>query len=124
MKWGVRKDRSEGVTRIKRLLSRKKVKALSDEELTNFIRRANLERKKDNVEKVKLLSDEELSAYIRRANLEKQYLDITSPKKSAGRKAIENVITTSAKSVATKYTTKYLDNGVAAFELYLRKKKK
>lgn len=104
MKWGVRKDRSSGVTRIKRLAAPKKS--------------ATAKRK------VKLLSDEELNSYIRRANLEKQYIELTTPKKSAGRKAIESVLSNSAKTIATKYVTKYLDSGAAAFERYLKRKSK
>lgn len=104
MKWGVRKDRSEGVTRIKKLSSKSKTKELK--------------------RKVKSLSDEELNAYIRRANLEKQYIELSSPKKSAGKKAVETIVSTSAKTVATKYVTKYMDNGVDAFVKYISRKAK
>lgn len=51
------------------------------------------------------MSDEELSRFIRRVQLEKQYAQLTAPQKSKGKQFVEDVLFNSAKAVATQYTT-------------------
>lgn len=69
---------------------------------------------------VKSLSDDELRAFNNRVQLERKYLELTAPKKSAGKKFIESVFADASKQVATKYTAKYMGVLVESIEEYIK----
>ena len=71
-------------------------------------------------EQVKSLSDDELKAFNNRIQLERKYLELTAPKKSAGKKFIESVFADASKQVATKYTAKYMGVLVESIEEYIK----
>lgn len=71
-------------------------------------------------DQVKLLSDDELKAFNNRIQLERKYLELTAPKKSAGKKFIESVFADASKQVATKYTAKYMGVLVESIEEYIK----
>lgn len=60
----------------------------------------------------KKMSTAELQERVNRIRLEKQYAELTAPQKSAGRKFVEEVLSTSAKATATAYTTAGMKRGV------------
>lgn len=53
------------------------------------------------------LDDAELRRRINRMQMETQYAQLTAPKKSAGRKFVEEVLLNSSKQIATQYATAY-----------------
>lgn len=63
---------------------------------------------------IKDLSDDELRRVISRLQMEKQYKDLTAKQKSAGRKFVESLLTSSTQEIAkkyiVKYTTSYIDS--------------
>lgn len=61
------------------------------------------------------LDDAELRRRINRMQMESQYAQLTAPKKSAGRKFVEDVLLNAGKQVATQYTAKYMTKGIDAF---------
>jgi len=64
-----------------------------------------------------IMTDEELRARLNRLQMEKQYLDLTKPaprQRKPAEKFIVDVLSTSGKSVATKYATQILSEAVAA----------
>lgn len=60
------------------------------------------------------LSDDELRRVISRLQMEKQYKELTAKQKSAGRKFVENLLTSSTQEIMkkyiVKYTTSYIDS--------------
>lgn len=60
------------------------------------------------------LSDDELRRVISRLQMEKQYKELTAKQKSAGRKFVESLLTSSTQEIAkkyiVKYTTSYIDS--------------
>ena len=87
MKWGRRKSQSTSSTNHK-----------------------SGEAKRSN--KVKNMSDAELRARVNRLQLEKQYRDLSKGDVSKGRKFVSEVMTNSAKKVATDYVSKYMTKGI------------
>lgn len=61
---------------------------------------------------VKDMTDDEIRQVINRIELERKYSSLTAKQKSKGRKIVEEVLSKSAMNVATKYTTKAMDNVV------------
>ena len=87
MKWGIRRSQKE----LDRLAGRKSSSSKED---------------------VKNMSDDELRKKLNRLQMEQQYSKLTSRQMSAGEKAVKEILTNSAKNVATTYTTKYMTKAV------------
>jgi len=64
-----------------------------------------------NRDAVKKMSDTELRQKLNRLNMEKQYLDLTAPKKSAGKKFVTDVLVNAAKGTATAMAGVYIKKG-------------
>lgn len=96
MKWGVRRNRS------KLLGSKKKGKSASDSD-----------SQKQSISK---MTDDELRSRISRLRMEKDYreLTVTKSQKRAekGKKFVEDVLTNSAKNIATQTVTYLMGKGV------------
>lgn len=71
--------------------------------------KVNTSKKKN----AKDMSDDELREFINRYNLEQQYNKIVNgPDKKTGATVVKEILTKSATTVATKYTTKMMENAV------------
>lgn len=99
MKWGVRRSEAQ--------LARARGKKSSEEENDDY-------KKAHSSKSVKSMSDKELRERLNRLNMEQQYKKLTTPEKSAGRKAVEQIVGGSAKQLAINYTTKYMAKGIEA----------
>jgi len=62
---------------------------------------------------VKDMSNKEIQSRVKRIQLEQQYSSVSSKRKSKGRKMAESILSDSAKSVATTYVTKQMNDFVA-----------
>jgi hypothetical protein len=62
--------------------------------------------------KLRTLSNAELKAFNERLQLEKQYKDLTKTEISPGKKFVTDILSSSAKTVATTYVTKYATKGL------------
>ena len=100
MKWGVRRSEAQ--------LARARGKKSSSEEVNDDYKKAHSSKS------VKSMSDKELRDRLNRLNMEQQYKKLTTPEKSAGRKAVEQIVGGSAKQLAINYATKYMTKGVEA----------
>ena len=96
MRWGKRKGSSSVST------SKKSTKSTKSSDA--FSKSSKNETTKSKVSKI---SDTELKKRVARLNLEKQYLDLTKPKQSAGKKFVTSVLNDASKQLATKYAVKY-----------------
>ena len=97
MKWGVRRAKGSS--------SKSSSKRKSKTEIHEDYKRAHSKKS------VKSMSDKELRDINNRLNMEQQYSKLTEKKKSAGRKFVTGVVLASATAIATKYTSKYMDDG-------------
>lgn len=61
---------------------------------------------------VKSMSDTELRNRINRIQMEKQYMQLTEPQLSPGKKFIKDVVTNAAKQTATNYVAKFMQSGI------------
>jgi hypothetical protein len=105
MRWGMRKRRGSSVTKSKS--SNKSTDNSNDSE--DHMKKVTLRSKK-----VSEMSNDELQAFTKRMNLEKQYKELTKTEVSAGRKFVTDVLTNSAKTIATTYVTRYATKGLDA----------
>ena len=63
---------------------------------------------------MKKMSDTELRNRINRIQMEKQYMQLTAPDISPGKKFVKDVLTNAAKQTVTSYVAKYMGKGVEA----------
>lgn len=105
MKWGVRRFQpySKGETSKGKFIGKRRVSGNQD------------------INPVKKMSDTELRSRINRLQMEKQYSQLTKKEKSSGQKIVTEIITNSAKQMATSYVIKYGQKGV---ENMIKKAKK
>lgn len=101
MRWGVRRDRGSSG-----LVSDKPPKKTLHRQVRDHKRKMRLEAPK---RKVKTLSEEELIANIKRLRLEDEFIRLSTPRKSEGRKFVEDVLRDTGKQ----YTTKLLGSGLS-----------
>lgn len=96
MKWGVRRDRTK-------LLGRKKKGKGTDDS----------DSQKQSISK---MTDDELSSRISRLKMEKNYRELTATKSQKraekGKKFVEDVLTNSAKNIATQTVTYLMGKGI------------
>lgn len=71
---------------------------------------------------MKKMSDAELRNRINRIQMEKQYMQLTAPEVSAGKKFVKDVMVNAAKQTLTSYVAKYMNKGVDAVIKELNKK--
>ena len=71
---------------------------------------------------MKKMSDAELRSRINRIQMEKQYMQLTAPEVSAGKKFVKDVLVNAAKQTLTSYVSKYMNKGVEAVMKELNKK--
>lgn len=71
---------------------------------------------------VKSMSDAELRSRINRIQMEKQYMQLTEPQLSPGKKFVKDVLTNAAKQTVTNYTAKYMTKGMEALMDQAKKK--
>lgn len=103
MKWGVRK-KSNRLTLMK---VRKQRRVEKNKERFNRHKSQVSElikKQKAKSDGVKNMSDDELRKKINRLNLEKQYKDLNRSTVSSGRKAVNEILTSSMRSVAKEAT--------------------
>lgn len=68
---------------------------------------------------VKKMSDEELKARISRIKMEKEFIKLSTPDMSPGRKAVLNIIQTAGKTAAQEYANKAAKDGAGLLYDYL-----
>lgn len=100
MKWGVR--RSGGVERFGRRRKMRGGKISGDHQ-----KKIGLKRKK-----LSAMTNEELKALNTRMQLEKQYKELTKADVSFGRKIVNDIIAPAAKQTATNFVSKAMTKGV------------
>ena len=71
---------------------------------------------------MKKMSDAELRSRINRIQMEKQYMQLTAPEVSAGKKFVKDVMVNAAKQTLTSYVSKYMNKGVEAVMKEFNKK--
>ena len=71
---------------------------------------------------MKKMSDKELRNRINRIQMEKQYMQLTAPEVSAGKKFVKDVLVNAAKQTATSYVSKYMNKGLEAAMKELKRK--
>ena len=71
---------------------------------------------------MKKMSDTELRNRINRIQMEKQYMQLTAPEVSAGKKFVKDVMINAAKQTVTSYVAKYMNKGVEAVIKEISKK--
>ena len=71
---------------------------------------------------MKKMSDTELRNRINRIQMEKQYMQLTAPEVSAGKKFVKDVLVNAAKQTATSYVSKYMNKGLEAAMKELKRK--
>lgn len=71
---------------------------------------------------MKKMSDTELRNRINRIQMEKQYMQLTAPEVSAGKKFVKDVLVNAAKQTATSYVSKYMNKGLEAVMKELNRK--
>ena len=71
---------------------------------------------------MKKMSDTELRNRINRIQMEKQYMQLTAPEVSAGKKFVKDVLVNAAKQTATSYVSKYMNKGLEAVMKELKRK--
>ena len=71
---------------------------------------------------MKKMSDTELRNRINRIQMERQYMQLTAPEVSAGKKFIKDVMVNAAKQTVTSYVSKYMNKGVEAVIKEINKK--
>lgn len=68
--------------------------------------------RKLRTKKLNEMSNDEIRDLTTRLELEKKYKDLTQKQMSQGKKAFEEMMMSSAKTVATPYVTKFMGKGV------------
>lgn len=63
-------------------------------------------------EEMKKMSDTELRNRINRIQMEKQYMQLTAPNISPGKKFVKDVLVNAAKQTATNYVSKFMQSGI------------
>lgn len=71
---------------------------------------------------MKKMSDTELRNRINRIQMERQYMQLTAPEVSAGKKFVKDVMVNAAKQTVTSYVSKYMNKGVEAVIKEINKK--
>lgn len=99
MKWGIRRSEAQ--------LARAKARRERRQPSEDHIRAKALKKKK-----LKALSNNELRELNNRMQLETQYKDLKKKNKSAGRKFVEEVARDAAKETAKEYTKKFTKKGL------------
>jgi hypothetical protein len=94
MRWGVRKSSSSGGSGGKKSAATRK-------------------------HQVKSMTDEELKSRIARIKMEKEFLKLTAPELSPGRKAVMNILQTAGKTAAQEYANKAAKDGAGLLYDYL-----
>jgi hypothetical protein len=94
MRWGVRKSRPSGGSGGKKSAASRK-------------------------HQVKGMTDEELKSRIARIKMEKEFLKLTAPELSPGRKAVMNILQTAGKTAAQEYANKAAKDGAGLLYDYL-----
>lgn len=108
MKWGVRRTRAQlGYSSSPRKTEKQTQKVSS---------------KQQRKEAMKKMSDAELRNRINRIQMEKQYMQLTEPQLSPGKKFVKDVLTNAAKQTITNYTAKYMTKGMEALIEQAKKK--
>lgn len=108
MKWGVRRSRAQlGYSSSPRKTKKQAQKVSS---------------KQQRKEAIKKMSDAELRSRINRIQMEKQYMQLTEPQLSPGKKFVKDVLTNAAKQTVTNYTAKYMTKGMEALMDQAKKK--
>ena len=98
MRWGVRRTRAQlGYSSSPRKTKKQTQKVSS---------------KQERKEAMKKMSDAELRNRINRIQMEKQYMQLTEPQLSPGKKFVKDVITNAAKQTATNYVAKFMQTGI------------
>lgn len=78
--------------------------------------------KQQRKNEMKNMSDAELRSRINRIQMEKQYMQLTEPQLSPGKKFVKDVLTNAAKQTVTNYTAKYMTKGMEALMDQAKKK--
>lgn len=108
MKWGVRRSRAQlGYSSSPRKTKKQAQKVSSKQQRRN---------------EMKNMSDAELRSRINRIQMEKQYMQLTEPQLSPGKKFVKDVLTNAAKQTVTNYTAKYMTKGMEALMDQAKKK--
>lgn len=108
MKWGVRRSRAQlGYSSSPRKTKKQAQKVSSKQQRRN---------------EMKNMSDAELRNRINRIQMEKQYMQLTEPQLSPGKKFVKDVLTNAAKQTVTNYTAKYMTKGMEALMDQAKKK--
>lgn len=93
MKWGVRKGSSK---------TNSPIKTSSDHNTAERLKTKN----------IKSLSNSELRELNNRLQLERQYKELNKTQTNKGKKIVTDILTNSAKQVASVYVTKYMTKGI------------
>ena len=108
MKWGIRRSRAQlGYSSSPRKTKKQAQKVSSKQQRRN---------------EMKKMSDAELRNRINRIQMEKQYMQLTEPQLSPGKKFVKDVLTNAAKQTVTNYTAKYMTKGMEALMDQAKKK--
>lgn len=108
MKWGIRRSRAQlGYSSSPRKTKKQAQKVSSKQQRRN---------------EMKNMSDAELRSRINRIQMEKQYMQLTEPQLSPGKKFVKDVLTNAAKQTVTNYTAKYMTKGMEALMDQAKKK--
>lgn len=99
MKWGVRR---------------------SPQQLGHSPKKVSSKQRRKN--EMKNMSDAELRRRINRIQMEKQYMQLTEPQLSPGKKFVKDVLTNAAKQTVTNYAAKYMGKGMEALIEQTKKK--
>lgn len=116
MRWGVRRTRAQ----LGYSSSPRKTKTQSQKVSSKQQRKVSSKQQRKN--EMKNMSDAELRSRINRIQMEKQYMQLTEPQLSPGKKFVKDVLTNAAKQTVTNYTAKYMTKGMEVLMDQAKKK--
>ena len=87
-----------------------------------IVKSKKISSKQQRKNEMKNMSDAELRSRINRIQMEKQYMQLTEPQLSPGKKFVKDVLTNAAKQTVTNYTAKYMTKGMEALMDQTKKK--
>lgn len=113
MRWGVRRTDAQLGHNPKKSSGKSKNVIVKSKKISSKQQRKN---------EMKNMSDAELRSRINRIQMEKQYMQLTEPQLSPGKKFVKDVLTNAAKQTVTNYTAKYMTKGMEALMDQAKKK--
>ena len=120
MRWGVRRTDAQ-LGHIPKKSSGKS-KNVSSNPKKVIAKSKKISSKQQRKNEMKNMSDAELRSRINRIQMEKQYMQLTEPQLSPGKKFVKDVLTNAAKQTVTNYTAKYMTKGMEALMDQAKKK--